>query len=96
MMKTDKIHSFPLFLTRRKKSKNIGYLSHFEKKKPQNTVWKFQDLCIIQILCEINFEDSRSAKLAISTHLEALNFDFHEVLHFLKVEIYQVNKIHSP
>ena len=35
-------------------------------------------------LREINFEDSRSAKSAILTHLEALNFDFHEILHFLK------------
>ena len=26
------------------------------------TVWKFQDFCIIEILCEINFVDSRNAK----------------------------------
>ena len=48
------------------------------------TVWKFQHLCITQILCEINFWDSRSAKSAILTHLEALNCDFYEFLHFLK------------
>ena len=50
-------------------------------------------VCIIQILCEINFEDSWSAKSAIITHLEALNFDFYTFLHFLKVEIEQIGKI---
>ena len=59
-------------------------------------MWKFQDFCITEILREINFEDSRSAKSAISTHLEALDFDFYEYLHFLKAEIYQMNKIYSP
>ena len=49
-----------------------------------------------QILCEINFEDCRSAKSAILAHLEALNFDFDEFLHFLKAKIYQINKIQSP
>ena len=38
------------------------------------TVWKFHDFSITQILREINFVDSRSAKSAISTHLEAPNF----------------------
>ena len=47
------------------------------------TVWKFQDFFVAQIFHEINFVDSRSAKSAIFTHLEALNFDFDE-LHFLK------------
>ena len=32
----------------------------------------------------------------ILTHLEALNFDFHEFLHFLKAVIYQIDKIQSP
>ena len=59
-------------------------------------MWKFHDFSITQILREINFEDSRSAKSAILTHLEALNFDFYEFLHFLKAEIYQINKIQSP
>ena len=59
-------------------------------------MWKFPDFCITQILREINFEDSWSAKSAISTHLEALNLDFYEFLHFLKAEIDQKNKIHSP
>ena len=48
--------------------------------------------CIIQILREINFTDSGSAKSVILTHFEALNFDFHEFLHFLKAAIYQMNK----
>ena len=30
------------------------------------------------------------------THLEDMNFDFHEFLHFLKAEIYLNNKIQSP
>ena len=42
------------------------------------TVWKFHDFSITQILREINFEDSRSAKTAILTHLEALNFAIFE------------------
>ena len=59
-------------------------------------MWKFYDFSITQILREINFWDSRSAKAAILTHLEGLNFDFYEFLQFLKAEIYQMNKIHSP
>ena len=59
------------------------------------TVWKFYDFCIIQILREINFEDSQSAKSAILTHLEALNFNFYEFLHFLKAAIYYINKIQT-
>ena len=59
-------------------------------------MWKFHDFSITQILREINFGDSRNAKSAISTHLEALNFDLHEFLHFLKAEIDQKAKIQSP
>ena len=51
------------------------------------TVWKFQDFAITQILREINFLDSKSAKLVILAHLEALNFYLYEFLHFLKAEI---------
>ena len=47
-------------------------------------MWKFHDFTITQILREINFEDSRSAKSAILTHLEALNLDFYDILHFFK------------
>ena len=62
-------------------------------------MWKFQDFSITQILCEISFWESRSSKsdvLAILTHLEALNFDFQEFLHFLKAVIYQIDKTQSP
>ena len=58
-------------------------------------MWKFHDFSSTQILREINFGDFRVSKSAIWTHLEALNFDFHEFLHFLKAEIYQINKIQS-
>ena len=51
----------------------------------KHTVWKFHNFSITQILREINLWDSRSAKSAILTHLEAVNFDFfNEFLHFLK------------
>ena len=33
---------------------------------------------------------------AISTHLEALDFDLNEFLHFLKAENFQINKIQGP
>ena len=39
-------------------------------------------LSLDKILREINFGDSRSAKSAILTHLEALNFDFYEFFAF--------------
>ena len=52
------------------------------------TEWKFHSFSIIHILREINFGDSRSAKSAIFTVLEALNFDFDEVLQLLKADIY--------
>ena len=51
---------------------------------------------ITQILREINFGDSKSAKFATLTHLESLKFDFYDFLHFFKVEIYQIKKIQSP
>ena len=38
------------------------------------TLWKFQDISITQILREINFEDSRSAKSNIFAILGALTF----------------------
>ena len=58
-------------------------------------MWKFHDFSITEILREINFGGSRSAKSAISKHLEALNFDFCEFLHFLKAEIDQFNKFRA-
>ena len=51
------------------------------------TVWKFHDFSISQILREIKLGDSRSAKPAILTRLEALNFAFYGVLQFLKAGI---------
>ena len=60
------------------------------------TVWKFMYFSITQILREINFGDGRSAKYAILTHLEALNLDSYEILHFLKAEIYQFTKFRAP
>ena len=57
-----------------------------------STVWKFHGFSITQTLREINFGNSGSAKFAILKHLEALNFDFYEFLHFLKSEIYQLGK----
>ena len=54
---------------------------------------KFHKLSITYILREINVWDSRNANSAVLTHLEALNFDSYEFLHFLKAEIYQIHKI---
>ena len=59
------------------------------------TVWKFQDFSITQMLREISFGDSKSAKSAIFTHLETLNFDFYAILHFVKYEIDQKFKSQS-
>ena len=59
-------------------------------------MWKFHDFSITQILREINFGDSKSAKSAILTHLEALNYDFIEFLHFWEAEIDQNNKFRAP
>ena len=56
-------------------------------------MWKFQDFTVTQILREIKFGDFRVWKSAILTNSEAVNFEFHEFLHFMKAEIYQMNKI---
>ena len=45
------------------------------KSHMEYTVWKFHDFSINQILREINFWDSRSAKSAILAHFETLDFD---------------------
>ena len=42
-------------------------------------MWKFYDFAIIQILREINFGHSKSAKYAIFAILEALDFDFYDL-----------------
>ena len=51
---------------------------------------------ITQILREIIFKAFRRTKSAISTHSGALNCDFYAILHFLKAEIDQINKIQIP
>ena len=51
---------------------------------------------VIQNLREIKICKSRVTKSAILTHWQALNFNFHEFVYFLKAEIYQINKIESP
>ena len=43
-------------------------------KSQSSTMWKFQDFCITEILREINFVDSRSAKSDIFAILGAVNF----------------------
>ena len=58
-------------------------------------MWKFQDFSITQILREIKFGNYTSAKSAILTHLEALNFDIYTFLHFLEAEIYQISKFRA-
>ena len=74
-----------------KKAECLAYLGKYH-----STVWKFYNLPTTQILGEIKFGDSRSAISAISTHLEALNLDFYEFLHFLKAENDQLNKNSEP
>ena len=59
-------------------------------------MWKSLDVSVTQILREINFGDSRSAKSAIFTNSEALNFDFYEFLHFQKADFHQIDQIQSP
>ena len=58
----------------------FGILAMFTKFS--YTMWKFHDFSATQILREINFKDSRRAKTAIWTHLEAVNFDFHDFFFF--------------
>ena len=57
---------------------------------------KIQHFSVTHILCEINFGDSTSAKSAISTNLETLNFAIYEIMHFLKAEIYPNEKFRAP
>ena len=50
-------------------------------------MWKYHDFSIAQILREINFWDSTVSKFWISIFMISLQF--------LKVKIYQINKIQS-
>ena len=61
-----------------------------------HSVVKFHDFTITQILREINSRDSRSAKFAILTHSEYLNFEILELLHFYEADVYQINSIQIP
>ena len=47
-------------------------------------MWKCDDFSIMQILREINFEDSQGAKSAILTHKEGLNFVIHDFFALFK------------
>ena len=50
-------------------------------------IWNLQNFSVTQILREIKVSESRDSKYAILTLLEALNFDYFEILPFLKAEI---------
>ena len=69
------------------KKQNICLLRVHHLPCSHDTVWKFQNFSIIQILRETKVGDFRGPKIAILTHLEALIFDIYEFLHFLKTEI---------
>ena len=58
-------------------------------------MWKFNSFSITEILREINFGDPIIAKSA-KIHLDVMNFDFYDFLHFLKAEIYQKTKFTAP
>ena len=73
----------------------------FWKKKEENsliiyTVWYLQNFSINQILREIKNGESKVSNPAILANSEALNFEFHDILQFLKNNIYQMNRIQSP
>ena len=53
-------------------------------------MWKFQDYCITQILREINFGDSSSAKTAVFAILGAVNF-----VHLVNMSLQKSAKIHQ-
>ena len=59
----------------------------------KNSVWKFKNFSATQILREINFMDSRSAKLPFLAFLRAvdffhlLNFSLQKVQDFIKIKI---------
>ena len=58
--------------------------------EPSNHSVEIHNFSITQISRAIYFWDSYSEKSAILTHLEALKFDFYEIWHFLKADIYQI------
>ena len=60
------------------------------------TVWKFHDFSITLILREINLWNSRNAKTAILSHLQALNFDFYNFCTFWRLIFTQSTKFAAP
>ena len=59
------------------------------------TVQKFQDFTVIQILCEINFGESRTSKTAVFSNSRTLNFDDLIKISLQKVQKYMKFKIQS-
>ena len=57
---------------------------------PEKWWWNFSGFCITQILREINFEESRSAKTAIFAILRAVN-----LVHLVNFSLRKVGKIHK-
>ena len=58
-------------------------------------MWKFQDISVTQILCEINFGHLEAPKPAILTIWAALNFEFLGICDIFKCEIFPKFKIQS-
>ena len=52
-------------------------------------------ILLFRFYVKLSFGDSRRAKPAILTDLEALDLDFYEFLHFLRVRIHQIDKIQT-
>ena len=59
-------------------------------------MWKFHDFPITQILREIKFGNSRSAKSANLTNLGAVNFDYLRIFALWKVEIIKSTQFPAP
>ena len=68
----------------------IQLVKQLERNKTSNTVWKLQDLTITQILCEINYGESRSSKTTTFALLGALNF-----VGLVNFTFQKVQKIHK-
>ena len=59
-------------------------------------MWKLRNFTVTQILREIKVNENRVSKSVFLPHLEALNFDFYEFLHFFMVEIVRLTKFKAP
>ena len=65
------------------KNQNFGFQIPRLWSDVKCTVWKCYNFSVSQSLCEINFQDTKSAQYAILTLLKALHFDiFYEFLQF--------------